>query len=242
MSYKVDYRAGVYSIQNLVNGRVYIGSTAAKRGFRKRFSDHVLALNAGNHYSSLLQEDWNKLGASAFIFQILEDVPREEIIDRNYLFGVEQIWLDTCKAEYNTVKTAKGSFKHNTFEQREKANENTLNNLRAMAIARTGKPRELSEEHRQAIIETHRGKTVSEETRVKQSAAKKGKKQSEETKEKRRTGILKTWLLEHTDGRSLEVNDLKLWCLENNISYGGLRSAMYRNDYHQKSGWRLSKL
>ena len=62
-------RSGIYAIVNTVNGKRYVGS--AKR-FRTRWNAHRAALNKGLHHSRHLQSAWNKYGAEAFVFTIIE--------------------------------------------------------------------------------------------------------------------------------------------------------------------------
>jgi hypothetical protein len=57
---------GAYHIGNTQNGRIYIGSTECS--YQQRFSAHVTLLKSGKHHSLSLQKDWNKFGASSFIF------------------------------------------------------------------------------------------------------------------------------------------------------------------------------
>ena len=60
----------IYKIINVVNGKLYIGSTMHK--FSKRKSEHLTALRKGYHFNSHLQSAWNKYGEENFIFEILE--------------------------------------------------------------------------------------------------------------------------------------------------------------------------
>lgn len=61
---------GVYRIRNLLNQRLYIGST---NNFSKRFSEHSRALK-NNKHGKFLQHDFNQSGSENFIFEILEVV------------------------------------------------------------------------------------------------------------------------------------------------------------------------
>ncbi len=62
---------GIYMIRNIVNGKVYIGST--KRSFRSRWIDHKNLLSKSRHENKYLQKDWKEFGADAFVFEILEE-------------------------------------------------------------------------------------------------------------------------------------------------------------------------
>lgn len=71
---------GIYQIKNTLNGRFYIG--ASTNNFKQRWSEHKSLLRKGIHGSFLLQEDWNKYGESAFTFEILENLPPEDVYVR----------------------------------------------------------------------------------------------------------------------------------------------------------------
>lgn len=63
-------KQGVYAIRNLVNGKMYIGSTI--NPFNKRWQCHRKRLRKGIHHSSHLQASWNKYGEKNFSFEIIE--------------------------------------------------------------------------------------------------------------------------------------------------------------------------
>jgi DNA-binding Xre family transcriptional regulator len=64
---------GVYAIYNAISGQTYIGSS---KNAENRWTTHRHALKMGRHRNSVLQADWNRDGASAFHFTILEEVKR----------------------------------------------------------------------------------------------------------------------------------------------------------------------
>lgn len=68
---------GVYAIVHKATGRAYIGETRSI--FGGRFAEHAALLNRNAHYCLLLQQDWNKYGADAFAFRVLDSAPRTYI-------------------------------------------------------------------------------------------------------------------------------------------------------------------
>lgn len=74
-------QTGIYRITNTINGKSYIGKTAMN--FGDRWDSHRALLNAGKHNNTHLQHAWNKYGADAFEFAIIELV--DDIADLNEL-------------------------------------------------------------------------------------------------------------------------------------------------------------
>lgn len=77
---------GIYMIENLVTGRVYVGST---NNASKRFKNHVWRLNNNLHFNRYLQRSWNKYGEKCFKFKVIEEC--ENLVER------EQYWVDYYK-------------------------------------------------------------------------------------------------------------------------------------------------
>lgn len=102
---------GVYCIRHRGDSKRYIGSAA--RSLLKRMRSHRYRLSTNTHCNEHLQRAWNKYGAAAFVFSILEKCAPEYCLNR------EQYWIDLYKAAdrrfgYNKSPTA-GSplgFKH----------------------------------------------------------------------------------------------------------------------------------
>lgn len=67
--------AVIYQITNMVNGKFYIGSADS---FARREWQHKYDLKRGAHKNPHLQASWNKYGAEAFVFEVLEEIPAGE--------------------------------------------------------------------------------------------------------------------------------------------------------------------
>lgn len=81
---------GVYLILNLLNDKVYVGSTG--ESLSRRIRDHAKSLREGTHGNRHLQRAWTKYGPSAFRFRIVQRCPPSECLI------YEQEWMDRLKA------------------------------------------------------------------------------------------------------------------------------------------------
>lgn len=172
MNFKMKYqiKSGVYAIINIINGKVYIGSS---KNIVKRFNSHKRDLKNSTHHNRYLQRAWDKYGEDCFEFEVLEYV--EDVIE---LLEVEQYYMDSTKCyfkEYgynNSVKAGNCLGVKHTEETRKKMSESSKGMVHTDETKR-----KIGEGQKNKII-----KPVSEETRRKLSEAGKGKKVKEETK------------------------------------------------------------
>jgi group I intron endonuclease len=88
---------GVYVIQHLASGRRYVGSAVS---FKKRWREHINAIERGVHHSSYLQRCWRKHGPDAFSFTVAL------YCDRENLLMYEQALIDFYQPEFNSNPTA----------------------------------------------------------------------------------------------------------------------------------------
>lgn len=88
---------GIYAIHHLESDRQYIGSAL---NIAARWRLHRKQLKDGNHHCAHLQRAWNKYGAQAFEWTVLETCPAEQLLER------EQHHLDSTRRKYNSSPTA----------------------------------------------------------------------------------------------------------------------------------------
>jgi group I intron endonuclease len=151
----------VYLITNVISGKVYVGQTVSPR---ERWVKHVWDLNNQRHQNSHLQRAWERYGADAFTFSIIEECTCD-LLDKT-----EQQWMDRLRADgvvlYNNKEGGmRGS---HTPETRQR-------------IAAAGRGRVWSKEARQRMHEQFKGRRpppLTEEGRKRISAANKGHKRN----------------------------------------------------------------
>lgn len=76
---------GIYKIENLVNGKVYIGQAV---DIGNRCKNHKKALKNNVHINKHLQNSWNKYREENFKFEVIEECTEAELTKR------EQYWID----------------------------------------------------------------------------------------------------------------------------------------------------
>lgn len=77
----------IYKIENLVNGKVYIGQTI--RTFEERKKQHIAELKGGYKRNVKLQNAWNKYGEKNFKFSIIDYFPIS-ILDDKEIYYIEK--------------------------------------------------------------------------------------------------------------------------------------------------------
>ena len=98
-------KSGIYKIEHIDSGRLYIGSSIDAI---TRMRKHRERLNRNEHHCSALQNAWNKYGQDAFKFSLLL------ICDKDDLIFYEQKAIDAFKASikpygYNIRKKAESN-------------------------------------------------------------------------------------------------------------------------------------
>jgi group I intron endonuclease len=189
--------SAIYCIENLTNGKKYIGKS---NDIRIRWTQHRYYLKTNNDNCIALQNAYNKYGKESFIYGIIEECEYSEI-DKKEIYYIELYKTRNPKYGYNILKggeKAREGIPH-TKETREKMSR-SMDGRRELYRDKWlgeknpnyGKP--LPEETIKKMLETMNSKTDEEkaewrakivETRKKNGkpSANIGKKYSEERKQ-----------------------------------------------------------
>lgn len=93
-NYKQSLRQmGVYQIRNLVNGKIFIGSS---KNIPAKFNSHQFTLEIDSHINRKLQDEYNKFGKENFVYEILELVKPKDDPAYDYSYDIkslEKLWL-----------------------------------------------------------------------------------------------------------------------------------------------------
>ena len=151
---------GIYKIENTTTGKVYVGSAIS---LYLRQCNHIARLRKGGHHSPKLQNSWNKHGAEAFVFSVLEYVDcKHDLAIR------EQHWMDTLDAVaggYNVFPNARtGVGRTMSAEARAK-----------LSVSAKNRP-PVSDETRAKLSAMRRGRPQNPVGVEKRAAAQRGKK------------------------------------------------------------------
>lgn len=145
--------SGVYVIRHIESGKVYVGSSAM---IKRRWSLHRSLLRRSAHHSPHLQRAWDKHGADAFVFEVVELCGPEALAEAETRHIAVAHAFDPARG-YNSAPVG-GSLLGlvrgpQSPEHREK-----------IGAAQRGKT--VSDYARQRSSEVHRGKTISAEHRA----------------------------------------------------------------------------
>lgn len=184
--------SGVYQIKNLMDGKLYVGSSV---NFTERWTRHQRELRRNTHHNQRLQNAWNKYGETSFEFSILLQCDRERSIVH------EQGAIDFLKPEYNICPTAKSlvGLSHSEATRNKlslalRGYRHTAETRKRMAAAQLGNLNSVGHKHtdasKQKMSAAHKGNNGclgfkhSAETLVRMSAASRGRVVSDETRAK----------------------------------------------------------
>jgi len=158
---------GIYAIEHVASGRVYVGKSISVRA---RIAAHL-----GGKSKSYLAAAIRKYGRDTFRAIVLEQCESDEEALRKEPHWIA--YLDSRAPNgFNLAAGGEGAAGYRmTSEQRERVSRALIGNRYSVG-------RKLTEQHKQSIVAANTGRKPSPEARAKMSATHKGRTMSEETR------------------------------------------------------------
>jgi group I intron endonuclease len=100
---------GIYKIKNLVDGKIYIGSSI---NVENREYKHFWMLNKNIHDNNHLQNSYNKIGSENFKFEVIEECETILLINRENYY-INQYNSNNQEFGYNMALV--NEFRRNTY-------------------------------------------------------------------------------------------------------------------------------
>lgn len=216
----IPHASGIYQILCVSTGKIYIGSA---RDIGVRWQKHRGDLEHGKHQNRHLQKAWQKYGADAFQFTVIELVFEVCLLER------EQYWLDRLQPFRNrgfNICTRAGSSLGVKRSDEYKAK------LSELARARMADP-----ERRAAVSRVHKGKTISDKHKETARAWRVERNKLPESRAVTAAAHALDYIVTAPDGVEYHVHNLTQFCIPRGLN----RSAMCRvakgKAAHHK-GWK----
>lgn len=156
---------GIYSITNLKNNKLYIGST---KNFERRYYYHLNSLRNNNHFNIHLQNAYYLYGEESFVYALIEECNENDLVKKEK-FYIEKFKSNNADFGYNINSECdrppswKG--KKHTQETKEKIRQSNLGKHQseyAKAVAsNVHKGKKISDKHKSILSEKNKGENNS---------------------------------------------------------------------------------
>ncbi|MBK6966969.1 MAG: GIY-YIG nuclease family protein [Bacteroidales bacterium] len=84
----IKFKIGVFQIRNMLNGRIFIGSSLDLVAI---WHAQKLQLDAGMHSNEELQKDWKLYGRENFSYEILEEIKQTDQMTSDFMKEVKTL-------------------------------------------------------------------------------------------------------------------------------------------------------
>lgn len=216
---------GVYMIQNMANGNVYVGSSV--HVYHRR-NCHYSDLRNKIHRNSRLQKEWDCFGDDQFRFLIVEYV-----WDKDSLSSREQFWIDSVRPYYNIEPQARSN--HTMLYTDEAIKQRAIESRREKMIGRKASAETKARMSASHMANPRRGYTLTEERKNHLSKINTGEKnpnwglkRSDETRKKISDGNARKIRVGFVSPEGLEYREVKnlgWFCKEHNLNYWCMRDV-----------------
>jgi len=126
-------KSGIYAIRNIINGMVYIGSSA---NLRRRELKHSSQFRGGVHSNRYLARALQKYGVDSFIFEVIEECEPLKLRER------EQFYIEKYRAFGNGYNLLPLAYRNKGYKHTPQAR---------IKIGNAFKDKPFTEEHKQRI-------------------------------------------------------------------------------------------
>lgn len=244
----VPHASGIYLISCTANNKVYVGSSI---DLRKRCLAHRWLLRRHQHENIKLQRAWNKYGESAFTFEVLEEVPSDQLMER------EQAWIDSLRACEDKRGFNLANFPYQGMRGRQHSTETIelFKQTRAGELNANYRGKVLTCEHCKQEFRP-KGRSLKQKycshacyanapksvaTRHKYGNAMRGKARTTVSLEKHFKSRAEWYVFTTPEGIEVTTQGLQKFCRENNLCQPSI-SAVIRGKRKHCKGWTCRKL
>lgn len=137
--------SGIYCIENLVNGKKYIGQS---KDIYHRKLGHLRQLNRNSHYNKYLQRSWNEHGEKNFLFSVIETCDNS-LLNEKEIYYIALYKTNVFDCGYNLNDGGSGNIGYIITEE----NKRRISEMQMGRHLTLSWKQHISESHKKGIAE-----------------------------------------------------------------------------------------